>query len=222
MAPHHRLSAVTPTSDEIEDLIYACRAGDLEQLQEDLRATSQRHATTVSQLIKSAIDADSDGLGSGNCLLHYPAANGGLEILQYLLEQLSDPSLPTPVASNTAAPDSLVNHRNVSGNTPLHWAALNGHLEIVKALVKAGADPTLVNEAGRDAVVEAEYSAKEEAQACADWLLKECPALEHGAGTGVVEGDARDEEMGDEEDVGEGSSVTNRVNNTSDEGRNTT
>lgn len=210
MAPTHRPSAVTPASEEVEDLIYACRAGDLGQLQEDLKAISQRHTTTVSQLITSAIDADSDGLGSGNCLLHYPAANGNLEILEYLLQELSDTSI-----SGTL--NSLVNHRNVSGNTPLHWAALNGNIEIVKALVKAGADPTIVNEASRDAVVEAEYSAKGEAQACADWLLKECSALEHGAGGGVVEGDAKDEEMGEEVDAGEGSSHTNGTKTTNDE-----
>lgn len=187
-------SAAPPrlTSDDIDDLIYACRTDDLEYL----KASIPKHATqlncTEADIIKSAIDTDEEGLGSRACLLHYPAANGQLGMIEYLLEKLAPQPAEPQVNGGGAGARSqlmlLVNHQNVSGNTPLHWAALNGHIEIVKALVKAGADPTVVNEAGRDAVVEAEYSSQGGAEECATWLLRECEALERGAG-GVLDGE---------------------------------
>lgn len=180
------------STDDIDDLIYACRTGDLEWLQDLLKTHSQKLDLSEAEIITNAIDIDNDGLGSRACLLHYPAANGNLEIVQFLLERLDQ-------ASNMAK--KLCNQQNVNGNTPLHWAALNGHVEIVKALVKAGADPTVVNEAGRDAVVEAEYSSKEGAADCAHWLLKECDVLERGAGAGVGGHDENGE--GQEVAVGE-------------------
>jgi hypothetical protein len=70
---------------------------------------------------------------------------------------------------------------------------MNGHLEVVKVLVGAGADPGLVNAAGRDAVVESECSAKEGAEACADWMLKNCEGLEKGVGG--ERGDGEDDGM---------------------------
>lgn len=172
-------NALTP--DDVDDLIYACRTDALDWLTEMLTTWSKQMNTSESQIIRTAIDVDDEGMGSRACLLHYPAANGNITLVQYLLDKLAEDETQANV--NGGAPrTSFVNHQNINGNTPLHWAALNGHLEIVKALVKAGADPTIVNEAGRDAVVEAEYSAKEKAAECAEWLLKECEALEKGAG----------------------------------------
>lgn len=209
-------SAVTLAEDQIDDLIYVCRAGDLTELQESIATLSSTLNTSASAVISSAIDVDSEGLGARTCLLHYPAANGNLEIITYLLAQLEphatsttngvneSPAAPVNGASQQGSGQTLVNHQNVSGNTPLHWAALNGHLEIVKALVNAGADPTIVNEAGRDAVVEAEYSAKETAAACADWLLKSCEGLERGP-AGIHEAEA-ETEADMEDDVVDGSS----------------
>lgn len=182
------------TTDDIDDLIYACRTGDLEWLSELITSWVTQLSIPEAEVITSAIDIDEEGLGSRACLLHYPAANGNLDIITYLLEKISTSS-PTTEAStvssvqsngvnSTSKPEEermrFVNTQNVNGNTPLHWAALNGHIEVVKALVKAGADPTIVNEAGRDVVVEAEYSSKDSAVECANWLLKECEALESG------------------------------------------
>ena len=180
------------TSDDIDDLIYACRTDDLEYLKSAIPKHAAQLECTEADIIKSAIDADQEGLGSRACLLHYPAANGKLGMIEYLLETLAPQPAEPQVNGGGAGVQSqsmlLVNHQNVSGNTPLHWAALNGHIEIVKALVKAGADPTVVNEAGRDAVVEAEYSSQAGAEECATWLLRECEALERGAG-GVLDGE---------------------------------
>jgi len=178
------------TADDVDDLIYACRTDDLDSLKDSISHWSSQLNCTEADIIKSAIDIDEEDLGSRACLLHYPAANGKIETIQYLLEKLAQPAQSQLNGASNVAPTAqstlLVNHRNVSGNTPLHWAALNGHIEIVKALVGAGADPTIVNEAGRDAVVEAEYSSQNGADECATWLLRECEALERG--TGETEG----------------------------------
>lgn len=179
--------------EDVDDLIYACRTNDIEELSALLKQQAERYSVTEAEVIQSAIDEDDEGLGSRACILHYPAANGNLEVLNELLRRLGLPSAGSVVQNNdqvdsqttatrTSEPSitAFVNHQNISGNSPLHWAALNGHLEVVKALVGAGADPTIVNEAGRDAVVEAEYSSKGEASECATWLLKECESLETG------------------------------------------
>jgi hypothetical protein len=93
---------------------------------------------------------------------------------------------------------ALINARNAAGNTALHWAALNGHLACVQVLVDNGADPTATNEAGHDAVYEAELAGRSEV---VEWVLREGgEALEAGFG---AQADAVDEvveadEMGDQ------------------------
>ncbi|RVX72788.1 hypothetical protein B0A52_03141 [Exophiala mesophila] len=194
----------TPTPEELEDLIYFSRTGDVESLKETVEAVSTKHKSPASVILASAIDIDADGLGSQASLLHYPAANGNLEVVKYLLSLLVVETQPTGETTSTetqppvdkSAPQ-LVNHRNVSGNTPLHWAAVNGHLEVVRLLVQHGADPTIVNAAGRDAVVEAEFSARDGADKCAEWMLKNCDGLEKGIGGGAGEGSAGEREGDD-------------------------
>lgn len=83
-------------------------------------------------------------------------------------------------STSTAKPaPELINAINDSGNTPLHWAALNGHLASVKLLVELGADVTIINQAGHDAVFEAEINDKKE---IVDWLLGAVEELEQGVG----------------------------------------
>ena len=185
----------TPTPDELDDLIYFSRTGDLDSLRALVTQLCATHSCAPSIILASAIDVDADGLGSQSSLLHYPSANGNLEIIQYLLEHLtpSETAGEHATTADKSAPE-LVNHKNVSGNTPLHWAAMNGHLEIVKVLVGAGAEVGVRNEAGRDAVVEAEMSSKEEAGRCAEWMLKNCEGLERGFG-GAREGEVVLEEV---------------------------
>ncbi|KAL2789142.1 ankyrin repeat-containing domain protein [Aspergillus keveii] len=158
------MAPITISADSIDDLIYSARAGDLEALQSDLSALSVQHSVPQSVIIASAIDTEPEEEGgTGSCLLHFPAANGNLEILTHLLSLL----VQAPSSSSLSKEDvaAVINHRNHSGNTPLHWAALNTHLECVKVLVEAGADVSVKNEAGLDAVFLAEradWSAQEE------------------------------------------------------------
>ncbi|KAL2866257.1 ankyrin repeat domain-containing protein [Aspergillus lucknowensis] len=157
------MPSISLPPDSIDDLIYSARAGDLEALQSDLSSFSVQHSVPQSVIIASAIDTEpEDEGGTGSCLLHFPAANGNLEILSHLLTIL----LSAPSSSELSKEDvtAVVNHRNYSGNTPLHWASLNAHLECVKALVEAGADVSVKNEAGLDPVFLAER---------ADWSTQE-------------------------------------------------
>ncbi len=182
-------SLPVPTPDELDDLIYTTRAGDLPALTSLISSLCALHAIPPSVLLASAIDIDADdGLGSQSSLLHYPAANGNLEVLQHLLGLLSPSASlgrsPGATVADKSAPQ-LVNHRNVSGNTPLHWAGMNGHVSVVEALVQAGADCRVRNEMGRDCIVEAEVAGENGREGCAEcvvWMLQHCEGSEEGIG----------------------------------------
>jgi hypothetical protein len=61
-----------------------------------------------------------------------------------------------------------ISPQNSAGNTPLHWACLNNHVDTAKLLVQEGADMLVKNQAGRDAIWEAEQRGNEE---LVGWLL---------------------------------------------------
>ncbi|KAK2744760.1 hypothetical protein FQN55_006516 [Onygenales sp. PD_40] len=147
------------TFDEIDDLIYSARLGDVDALRTDISALSQKYSCSTADILCSAIDMEDESEGgTGACLLHWPAANGNVETLNYLLSLLPSPSTTTTtsITNTNTNTNTILNHRNHSGNTPLHWAALNTHLDCVQALVGAGADITAKNDAGHDAVFLAE------------------------------------------------------------------
>ena len=215
----------TPTPDELDGLIYASRTGDLSSLTSLITSLCAQHVCAPSTLLASSIDIDSDGLGSQSCLLHYPAANGYLEVIEYLLSLITPSeslgTSPSATTKDKSAPE-LVNHRNVSGNTPLHWAAMNGHIEVVKVLVAAGADPSVRNEAGRDCVVEAEVAAEngrnaEAVKECVVWMLRNCDGLERGLGHGKQDERSTEEWSGvgpEIDDNGNGQDATNGATTT--------
>ncbi|KAI9707590.1 MAG: hypothetical protein M1836_000551 [Candelina mexicana] len=153
------------SEEDLDDILYFCRAGELEILENHLARLSDDNDASRQDIIFAAFDAS-----SGNSMLHMAAANGHTDILQCIMNDLVGPSdlLIHP----------FVNARNSAGNTALHWACLNGHLPIVKILLGKGADTTIKNKAGHDAVYEAEVAGKEEV---VRWLLVERKGLEVGA-----------------------------------------
>jgi hypothetical protein len=65
--------------DEIDDLIYSARIGDLDALKTDITNLSKEHNCSTPTIINAAIDTEEESEGgTGACLLHWPAANGNL------------------------------------------------------------------------------------------------------------------------------------------------
>ncbi|XP_020596139.1 ankyrin repeat-containing protein P16F5.05c-like, partial [Phalaenopsis equestris] len=75
---------------------------------------------------------------SSPAALHMAAANGHVDIVEYLIRNGVD-----------------VNTSNTEKNTPLHWACLNGKKEVVRALILAGANVSLLNSYERTPMDEA-------------------------------------------------------------------
>ncbi|MCJ1398979.1 hypothetical protein MMC11_002181 [Xylographa trunciseda] len=178
------ISAGLPLSpDTIGDVLYYARTNSVSDLTDLLSSTATAHNTTPANILLNTRDPDTH-----NGPLHMAAANGHIEIIHLLLS--CDPSatsynaplaLSNRASSSTPALHSLISARNLAGNTALHYACLNGHLEAAKLLLAAGADPTIVNNAGHDAIYEAEANGKEEVSR---WVLMEGKGLEKAVGSG--------------------------------------
>ncbi|ANB12888.1 Yar1p [Sugiyamaella lignohabitans] len=139
--------ASTPlTAEQIDDLIFDTRAGELEVVQEFLNTHSGEQLLQVKDEYSLATP------------LHMASGNGHIEIVKLLLAKLSGDELV-----------KFVKAENDSGNTALHWASLNGHLEVVKLLCDAGSDPFSKNKAGHDSFYEAEVN---EQETVIDYLLE--------------------------------------------------
>lgn len=135
------------SQDEMDSIIYDAREGDLDTLKQIFDEISP----SILPLIKDDI--------TSSTAIHTAAANGHIQVLEYLLS-----IIPKEDAKR------LVNAQNESGNTPLHWAALNGHLAVVEFLVDTfQADVFIKNNAGHDAIFEAENNNREEIE---QWFLK--------------------------------------------------
>ncbi|SCU91887.1 LADA_0F12772g1_1 [Lachancea dasiensis] len=126
-----------PLDQEDQDaIILDARSGDLESLRDIFSNLVD------PKLILTCKDADTKSTP-----LHMAAANGHVEVVEYLASLVSDVSERT----------KWVNATNETGNTALHWASLNGKLECVQLLCdKLGADPFLRNSFDHDAIFEAE------------------------------------------------------------------
>ncbi|VVT43716.1 uncharacterized protein SAPINGB_P000113 [Magnusiomyces paraingens] len=140
------------TEDVQLEIFAAARAGDLDELKTLVDGLEPSDLLKVVNEYTQATP------------LHYAAANGHDDCVEYLLK----------VIESNAELQPLVNARNDSGNTPVHWAALNGHLETVKLLCEHQADPLLKNEAGHDAYYEAESNDHED---IVDYLLEKFEIL---------------------------------------------
>lgn len=103
------------TEDQIDEILYCSRAGELEDLKTSFE-NSLKENNNFDEILESIQHSNE----SQNSPLHYAAANGHHTIVTYISEKCS---LASILAQNDA------------GNTPLHWAAFNGHSEIVKDLI---------------------------------------------------------------------------------------
>lgn len=135
------------TQEEMDCIIYDARNNDLESLKEIFSEYDPKLLLTTKDEFSLITP------------LHASAANGHLEVVEYLLSIL-------PESDCT----KWRNAQNESGNTPLHWASLNGHLAVVKALCGKGSDPFVKNEAGHDSIFQAEHNGKEDVE---NWFLEE-------------------------------------------------
>lgn len=138
----------TLSQEEMDNVIYDARFGDLESLTEIF---TNEVETSVLATIK-----DEESLTTP---FHMAAANGHFEVLKYLLSLIPD----------IEERKKIINLENDSGNTALHWAAYNGHVEIVKLLCENGADPFIRNKYNHDSFYEASNNEQENVD---DYLLE--------------------------------------------------
>ncbi|KAF9877055.1 ankyrin repeat containing protein yar1 [Colletotrichum karsti] len=182
------------SEDEIDDLIYFSRAGELADLLETLKSLSEREGASVAEVITAAKDE-----GKNTCL-HMAAGNGHLDAVKALIEAFE----PRPADEKKAYVDAA----NEFGNTGLHWACLGGHLEVVKLLVANGASPAVANDKDQIPLDSALFNGKREV---ADWFLAQSEGLEGGNQEGLAGAAAGveiedDGEAKDEKKAGEGES----------------
>ncbi|KAF9922410.1 hypothetical protein BGZ65_009624 [Modicella reniformis] len=131
-------------SEQLEELIGCARYGELEEIQTLVKSSEPEKA----KVLLSHQDE------YGKTPLHMAAANGHLDVVEYLITVIS------PGAVNT---------QNEQGNTALHWAAMNGHTQVVETLITKGkADHKIKNVAGHTALIEAQIHEREKVVA---WML---------------------------------------------------
>lgn len=138
----------TLTEEQMENVVYDARYGDLDTLR-----------AIFEQEVDPKVVPEVRDPSSGATMVHMAAANGHLEVVEFL----------GTLIKNEDALKAYLNATNTNGNTALHWAAFNGHLEVVKYLCEHGADPFLRNEYGHDVFYEAGNNEKEKVE---DYLLE--------------------------------------------------
>ncbi|KDN43665.1 ankyrin [Tilletiaria anomala UBC 951] len=151
MATENVVAGVKLAEEEIDDILFFARAGQLEELQETFDELCKKHSSaerSVDELKENIIKATRNE--TGNTALHYCCANGHKGVADYLIPSSS---LSTLLAQNEA------------GNTPLHWAALNGHVEVVQSLVDAIEKAELSQDAAKLSVSEEQPGAAFQAPA---------------------------------------------------------
>ncbi|AWU74917.1 hypothetical protein CAS74_003277 [Pichia kudriavzevii] len=136
------------TQEEMDNVIYDARFGDLESLTEIF---TKEVEPSVIKTIKDEYSLSTP--------FHMAAANGHIEVLKFLLSLIPDED----------ERKNILNLKNDSGNTALHWAAYNGHLEIVQMLCDSGSDPFIRNNYNHDVFFEASNNEQEEVD---DYLLQ--------------------------------------------------
>lgn len=164
------MSLAVPTSEEKDDVLLACRYGDLGDIQ-----------SFVHQFGPESLDDIRDE--GGNTVLHMVCANGHIGVCLTLCSPTCLLHTELTYARHlidcleyllTTTSPSLLSAQNEAKSTALHWAALNSHLEIAQKLVKHPQGPgvdliDIKNSAGRSPLGEAENVGWEEG---AKWFVE--------------------------------------------------
>ncbi|KAG0370563.1 hypothetical protein BGX24_001985 [Mortierella sp. AD032] len=164
----HMANLSVQDSEHLEELIECARYGELEEIQAVVQ-------TSGSEKAKVLLSHKGD---YGKTPLHMAAANGHLDVVEYLITIISP---------------EAINIQNDQGNTALHWAATNGHAKVVETLITKGqADYKLKNASGHSAMLEAELNEREQVVA---WMLINTELEED-----VKEGNDNDDDEDEEEE----------------------
>ncbi|AEO56489.1 hypothetical protein MYCTH_2056896 [Thermothelomyces thermophilus ATCC 42464] len=160
------------SEDEIDDLLYAARTGDKDELTGLLSSLAEREKVTPAKLLISAKDE-----GKSTCL-HMAAGNGHA-------------GKPAAAAAEDEEKrkqkQAFLDAPNEYGNTGLHWAALGGHLAVVKLLVEHGASVALANDKNYVPLDLASFGDKFDV---VDYFLSQSGGIEgENAAVGGLEGD---------------------------------
>ncbi|KAG0356287.1 hypothetical protein BGZ54_000779 [Gamsiella multidivaricata] len=163
-------------SEHLEELIECARYGELEEIQAVVESSGPEKAKVLL----------SHQGEYGKTPLHMAAANGHIDVVEYLI------SIISPEA---------INIQNEQGNTALHWAATNGHAKVVETLITKGkANYKLKNAAGHTAMLEAEIHEREQVVA---WMLINTEPeeeLKEGNDNNDEDSDEDEDEDSDEEE----------------------
>ncbi|KAL2754852.1 hypothetical protein ACRALDRAFT_2028108 [Sodiomyces alcalophilus JCM 7366] len=178
--------APTLSEDEIDDLIYFARAGDLADLQESISTLAARESVSAAEILLAARD---EGKSSP---LHMAAGNGNLDIVTSLLSHFS---------STQDQRKTFLDLPNEYGNTALHWASLRGHLPVVKVLMEAGANPAAANDKDQ---IPLDLALFEDRKDIVDHFMALSGGLEgENSQEGGLQQAVQDVEVSGEDDVGE-------------------
>ncbi|KUI54678.1 Ankyrin repeat-containing protein P16F5.05c [Cytospora mali] len=172
------------SEEEIDDLIYFARAGEVADLNETLETLSSREGVTPAEILIAAKDE-----GKSTCL-HMATGNGNLEVIKVLVAQFADRTKEEKQAYLDAT--------NEFGNTGVHWAAMQGHLDVVKYLVAEGASPALANDKNYVPLDLASFNDKNDV---VDYFLSQMDKMETEAGDEGLENAAGGMKLGEGEEV---------------------
>ncbi|ROV92492.1 hypothetical protein VSDG_06717 [Cytospora chrysosperma] len=150
------------SEEEIDDLIYFARAGEVGDLNETLEALASREGVSPAEIIMAAKDE-----GKSTCL-HMATGN---EVIKVLVARFAD--------RTKEEKQTYLDAPNEFGNTAVHWAAGQGHLDVVKYLVAEGASPALANDKN---YVPLDLAGLNEKHDVVDYFLSQMEKMETGNG----------------------------------------